>query len=205
MTLGEIRSDEPADIVPCRWRFATPPTVLPATLCRGSTSWAGRGRLPVSVSRVGLAGPGIDTPTGARQASCVNWPPARHDRGDRQTHGSWSGAGSGLGRLSRCAPWPVPVLHSSQELGVVAVVTRLRVTALRPQSGYPAATTLRLPRRELRGPRRALGRCSRRNVSAWDKGDRFLTEDYSDWRQGRFPEGLRPYTDDGRSVTGDSS
>jgi hypothetical protein len=33
--------------------------------------------------------------------------------------------------------------------------------------------------------------------SVWDEGDRFLTEDFGDWRQGRFPEGLRPYTDDG--------
>lgn len=33
--------------------------------------------------------------------------------------------------------------------------------------------------------------------SIWDEDDRFLTEDYDDWRVGRFPEGLRPYTDDG--------
>lgn len=33
--------------------------------------------------------------------------------------------------------------------------------------------------------------------SIWDEGERFLTEDYTDWRRGRFPGGLRPYTDDG--------
>lgn len=33
--------------------------------------------------------------------------------------------------------------------------------------------------------------------SIYDEGDQFLTEDYTDWRRGRFPKGLRPYTDDG--------
>lgn len=33
--------------------------------------------------------------------------------------------------------------------------------------------------------------------SVWDEGDRFFTEEFRDWRRGRFPDGLRPYTDDG--------
>lgn len=31
----------------------------------------------------------------------------------------------------------------------------------------------------------------------WVEGDTIYGEDYSDWRRGRIPEGLRPYTDDG--------
>lgn len=27
----------------------------------------------------------------------------------------------------------------------------------------------------------------------WDEGDRFARETYSDWKEGRFPEGIRPY------------
>jgi hypothetical protein len=31
----------------------------------------------------------------------------------------------------------------------------------------------------------------------WDEGDVFHSEDFSEWRQGRFPPGLHPYADDG--------
>lgn len=31
----------------------------------------------------------------------------------------------------------------------------------------------------------------------WDEGEAFYSEEFTDWRSGRFPSGLRPYNDDG--------